>query len=155
MELKEHLIKIVERHMPDQENFLVDIILKGNANQQKVLILIDGDQGVNIDVCAKLSRAVAAELELANLFPDKYTLEVSSPGLDHPITMLRQFKARVGRSLKLTLLDGNELTGKLLGVAQDKIVIDKVIIQGKKQITEELEISLAEVSKAMVIVSFK
>ena len=155
MELKEHLIEIVERHMPDQDHFLVDIILKGNENNQKVLILLDGDLGVNIDACATLSRAVAVELELEDLFPDKYTLEVSSPGLDHPISMLRQFKARIGKGLKLTLKDGNELTGKLLSVGEDKIVIDKVVKQGKKQITEETELSLAEVSKAMVIVSFK
>ena len=155
MELKEHLIAVAERHLPDDSYYLVDIILKGIAENQKVLILIDGDTGVNIDVCAKLSRAVAAELELDDPFPDKYTLEVSSPGLDHPLLMARQYSARIGKGLKLTLADGSECSGKLLSADEDKIVIAKEVKQGKKQVTEETEIALADISRAMVLVSFK
>lgn len=155
MELKEHLKEIAKKHLPGENYFLVDIILKGLEKNQKVLILIDGDNGVNIDACANLSRAIAEELELEDLFPDKYTLEVSSPGIDHPIALLRQYKARIGKSLKLTLNDGKELTGKLLAVSEEKIKIDKIVKQGKKQITEEIEVPLAEVNKAMVLVSFK
>ena len=155
MELKEHLKEIANRHLPGDDYFLVEIILKGLEQNQKVLILIDGDHGVNIDACANLSRAMAEELELEELFPDKYTLEVSSPGIDHPLILLRQYRARVGKSLKLTLKDGREITGKLLSVSEEKIKIDKIVKQGKKQITEEIEVPLAEVSKAMVLVSFK
>lgn len=155
MELKEHLKEIANRHLPGDNYFLVEIILKGLEQNQKVLILIDGDNGVNIDACANLSRAMAEELELEELFPDKYTLEVSSPGIDHPLILLRQYRARVGKSLKLTFKDGREITGKLLSVSEEKIKIDKIVKQGKKQITEEIEVPLAEVSKAMVLVSFK
>lgn len=155
MELKEHLIEIVERHLPDESYYLVEIILKGIAENQKVLILIDGDDGVNIDACAKLSRAVAADLEVEDPFPDKYTLEVSSPGLDHPLIMARQYAGRIGKGLKLTLKDGSECTGKLLSSSEDKIVIAKEVKQGKKQVTEETEIALADISRAMAVVSFK
>lgn len=155
MELKEHLKEIASRHLPGEDYFLVDVILKGLEQNQKVLILIDGDNGVNIDACANLSRAMAEELELEELFPDKYTLEVSSPGIDHPIVLPRQFEARIGKSLKLTLKDNNEITGKLLSAGEERINIDKIVKQGKKQITEEIEVPLAEIAKAMVQVSFK
>lgn len=155
MELKEHIKQIAEKHLPDESYFLVDVVLKGIANSQKVIILIDGDNGVDIDACANVSRAVAAEFEVEDPFPDRYTLEVSSPGLDHPLTLARQYQSRLGKTLKLTMNDGEIWKGKLVSAGEDKIVIEKEIKQGKKQITEETEVPLADISKAMVVVSFK
>lgn len=155
MELKEHIKQIAEKHLPDESYFLVDVVLKGIANSQKVIILIDGDNGVDIDACANVSRAVAAEFEVEDPFPDRYTLEVSSPGLDHPLTLARQYQSRLGKTLKLTMNDGEIWKGKLVSAVEDKIVIEKEIKQGKKQITEETEVPLADISKAMVVVSFK
>ena len=155
MELKEHIKEIVERHLPDESYFLVDVVLKGIDRNQKVIILIDGDNGVDIDACANVSRAVSAEFEVDDPFPDRYTLEVSSPGLDHPLTMARQYSARLGKTLTLTMIDGDVWKGKLIEAADESIVIEKEIKQGKKQITEETKVPLADISKAMVVVSFK
>lgn len=155
MELKEHIKKIVERHLPDETYFLVEVVLKGIAQSQKVIILIDGDNGVDIDACANVSRAVAAEFEVDDPFPDRYTLEVSSPGLDHPLTLPRQFKSRIGKTLKLTMNDGDIWKGKLKSAEEENIVIEKEIKQGKKQITEETQVPLESINKAMVVVSFK
>ena len=60
-------------------------LLRGNVGNQKVLVLIDGDEGVNIDDCSKISRKVGPILEEGDFMPGKYLLEVSSPGLDHPL----------------------------------------------------------------------
>lgn len=155
MELKEHLISLVEKNLPSTEHFLVDIILKGSEQQRKVIILLDGDNGINIDACAKVSRALGAELEEDDPFPGKYTLEVSSTGLDHPLVLQRQYLSRIGKLLVLTLADGSEFKGKLLRVDDKEIVIEKIIKIKKKQTTEETVVPFKDIKKAMVQVSFK
>jgi ribosome maturation factor RimP len=155
MELKAHLIDLVENNLPSQEHFLVDIILKGNAQQRKVIILLDGDNGVSISDCAGVSRAMAAALEEDDPFPGQYTLEVSSAGLDYPLSLKRQYDSRMGKLLALKLTGGEELNGKLLEVADDEITIDKVIKIKKRNSTEVTKVSFSQIEKAMVQVSFK
>ena len=146
---------MVESNLPSQEHFLVDIILKGSDQQQKVIVLLDGDNGVIVDDCAKVSRAMGAALEEDDPFPGKYTLEVSSTGLDHPLTLKRQYLSRIGKELALTLKGGEELKGKLLKVENNEIVIDKILKVKKKITTEETNVPLENIVKAMVQVSFK
>jgi ribosome maturation factor RimP len=155
MELKEHLVTIVEKNLPSQDYFLVDIILKGSEQQRKVIVLLDGDNGITIDACAKVSRALGVELEEDDLFPGRYTLEVSSTGLDYPLVLHRQYMSRIGKLLDLTLTDGTVLKGKLLKVNDNEIIIDSIIKNKKKQTTEETTVSFARIEKAMVLVSFK
>lgn len=155
MELKEQLKQLVESNLPSPEHFLVDIVIKGNDQQQKVIVLLDGDQGVNIDDCARLSRALSAVLEENDPFPGKYTLEVSSAGLDHPLSLKRQYFSRVGKILDLRLANGEEVSGKLITVAEDEIIIDKITKVKKREITEVTKVPLTDIEKAMVRVSFK
>ena len=155
MELKAHLAQLVEQNLPSQGHFLVDIILKGNAQQQKIIVLLDGDNGVSIQDCVGVSRALAAALEEEEPFPGQYTLEVSSAGLDHPLSQERQYLSRVGKLLALKLINGEEIYGKLLKVADNKIVIDKVIKIKKRQTTEATKVPFEQIEKALVQVSFK
>lgn len=155
MELKALLVQLVEENLPSQEHFLVDIILKGNTQQRKVIVLLDGDSGVSISDCASLSRAVAESLEEDDPFPGQYTLEVSSAGLDHPLSLRRQYLSRTGKALALRLTGGEELEGKLLEVADNDITIDRVIEIKNKKTTEATKVPFARIEKAMVQVSFK
>jgi len=155
MELKDRLEKLANDNLPSTDHFLVDIILKGTDQNRKVIVLLDGDNGVNIDECAKLSRGIAAELELDDPFPGKYTLEVSSAGLDHPLSLKRQYFSRIGKLLKLRLKEGKELEGKLQEVLEEEIVLERKIRGNKKQSTEVTRVSLADIDRAMVQVSFK
>jgi len=155
MELKKKLEELAKQSLPSEDIFLVDVILKGTDQSRKVIVLLDGDNGVNIDSCARVSRGMAAELEENDPFPDKYTLEVSSAGIDHPLSMKRQYSSRIGKSLKLSLKSGEEMIGKLLEVGEDKILIDKEIKINKKQSTEATSIAFDSISKSMVQVSFK
>ena len=56
MELKKRLVELANQCLPSAEHFLVDIVLKGTDQNQKVIVLLDGDSGVSIDDCAKVSR---------------------------------------------------------------------------------------------------
>ncbi|MEO1256534.1 MAG: hypothetical protein AAFY41_16830, partial [Bacteroidota bacterium] len=97
---EEKIKEIVENSLQGSKDlFLVDVKLKGNVGNQKVLIFIDGDQGISIDQCSKISREVASVMEEEDFIKGKYTLEVSSPGLDFPLSMHRQYVKNVGREL--------------------------------------------------------
>lgn len=119
-------------------------------------LLIDSDQGLTIETCARLSRLVSGELEEKEIMPDAYTIEVSSPGLDYPLSSKRQYMKNIGRELKVNLSTDKEVVGKLLGVDDTGI---KMLVRkkekGKKATEEELAIPFEEVKKSIVQVSFK
>ncbi|MCH7397507.1 ribosome maturation factor RimP [Belliella sp. R4-6] len=156
MSLKQTIEEIVEKHLPDEEHFIVDIQLIENSSKPQLKILIDADKGVSIDACAFLSRQVGEEIEAKELLADAYVLEVSSPGVDYPLNSRRQYVKNIGRKLKVTLTDGKETEGELLQVDPSEIKL-KVIKKekGKKATEEEVVYPLEEIKKSIVLVSFK
>ncbi|AFL83220.1 hypothetical protein Belba_0563 [Belliella baltica DSM 15883] len=156
MNLRSTIEEIVEKHLPDQEHFVVEVQLIENASKPQLKILIDADQGVSIETCAFISRQVGEEIEAKELLSDAYVLEVSSPGVDYPLNSKRQYLKNVGRKLKVTLIDGRETEGQLLSVGPSDIKLKVVKKEkGKKATEEELEITLEEIKKSIVLVSFK
>ena len=154
-DLKHVIVDLVEKHLPDAEHFIVEVKVERVADKTKVLVLVDADQGMTIAACAKLSRALSGELETNELLEEAYTLEVSSPGLDYPLTEKRQYLKNIGRSLKVYLLSGEEVLGKLKEVEEQgiKLVVVKKE-KGKKSVEEELSIFSNEIKKSVVQVSF-
>lgn len=156
MSLKQTIEEIVTKHLPDESHFVVDVLLNEKGPKHKISILIDADGGLNIDTCATVSRAVGEELEAKNVIDNAYILEVSSPGLDHPLTGKRQYQKNMGRNLQVTLENGDQLEGKLTGVDQaDLTLLVKQKEKGKKAVEHEMKIALDQVKKSIVLVSFK
>ncbi len=143
----------------EEEFFVVEISFLNKKPKSKLLVLVDGDQGISIDKCAEISRSLANYLEEANLIEQAFVLEVSSPGLDKPLKMQRQYHKNIGRLLKLVLKDGSTETGTLKEVADNQIVIerDNNKKKNKKQMETEQTLSLVldEIARAEVLVSFK
>src|SRR5690606_36907726 len=79
-ELKQKIEEIVERHLPDESHFIVEVEVGEKGAQKQIRILIDADGGLNINTCALVSRAVGEEIEAIGLLDQAYVLEVSSPG---------------------------------------------------------------------------
>ena len=98
--------------------FIVDLRLSGSPGNQRLTILIDGDSGMDIDQCASISRMLGARIEEAEVFADKYFLEVSSPGVDTPLKLLRQYVKNIGRGVKVELQNGEKLNGELTQVQE-------------------------------------
>ena len=156
MELREQLLEIAEQHLKDDSFFIVDVIVKGSGGgKMKVLILLDGDEGVNIDDCADLSRAMGMYIETEEVIEQAYILEVSSPGLDHPLKLNRQFAKNIGRRLKLQMIDGSQHTGKLVAVQAEGFEFEKEVKEKKKTVHQLVSIGFEEIEKANVLVSFK
>jgi ribosome maturation factor RimP len=156
MDLKQIIEEIVNKHLPDDSHFVVDVKLDDQNNRPQLKILIDADQGISIDACAKVSRQVGEEIEAKELLNDAYVLEVSSPGLDFPLNSKRQYAKNIGRKLKVTLLDGKEEEGELVQVGQSDIFLKiKKKEKSKKATEEEIQVALDQIKKSIVLVSFK
>ena len=111
--------------------FLVDIKIKPTNN---VKVFIDGDQGISIEKCVQFNRALYKKLEDRALFPNgDFSLEVSSPGLDEPLKLHRQYRKNVGRQVELILQDGSKVDGRLLDVSEDGIIVEETRGKNKKK----------------------
>ncbi len=156
--LKEKLTDIAEKHLPDENHYLVDVVLSEKAGKKLVSVLVDGDQGVNIQTCADMSRAISEEVEAYEVIEDAYVLEVSSPGVDFPLKTMRQYRKNLNRDLLITLADGKEVLGTLLEVDESVVKLnakEKAKGKSKKIVTKEVEIPFSEIIKSIVQVSFK
>ena len=154
MDQVEEIRKLVTENLsPDK--FVVEVLVSSKKLPRRVAVMIDGDQGVTIDDCAELSRTLSREFdERAYFGDDNYLLEVSTPGLDHPLKFKRQYTKNTGRNVKVVLKEGSA-EGKLKEVTDDKITLVQETGTGKKKEVKEIEIPFSEIDKTFVLVSFK
>jgi len=133
-------------------HFIVDVLYFERQRPAKVMVIVDGDNGVTIDTCASLSRKLASLMDERNVPEDAYVLEVTTPGVDHPLRMKRQYFKNAGRQFKVHLKDKSIVQGKLESVSDEKLVI---LQQVDKKQTKSTEIMFDDIEKAFVMVSFK
>ncbi|EOZ92106.1 hypothetical protein A33Q_4199 [Indibacter alkaliphilus LW1] len=156
MSTRQTIEEIVEKYLPDESHFVVEVQVLDKGAKAQVKILIDADLGLNIDTCAKVSRQVGEELEAKEILSKAYVLEVSSPGVDYPLSSKRQYQKNVGRNLKVSLLDGKELEGELVAVGNTEVQLKiKVKEKGKKAVEQNIQVALDQIKKSIVLVSFK
>jgi ribosome maturation factor RimP len=143
----------VQNLSPDK--FVVEVLVSVKKLPKRLLVIIDGDHSVNIDDCAELSRQLSKSLDDKAFFgDDNYMLEVSTPGLDHPLKLKRQYYKNIGRGMKIKFQE-TVTEGKLMEVLEDRIILDQETMAGKKTEIRRLEILFSEIDKAFVMVSFK
>ena len=132
---------------------LEDVELRTVGRRLVVRVLVDSDHGVTLDEVAVASRAVSDALDSSDVLGDEaYTLEVSSPGVDRPLTLPRHWRRNVGRLVSVTVTDGRETTGRLLSVSDDAATVElEVNLKGRISRTT---IALADVRRAVVQVEF-
>lgn len=157
MEIRQQIAQWVDEVLADRADlFVVHLDLKGSGPAQKIMVHLDGDSGVQIEDCVKVSRHLEKNLEESDIIKSAYTIEVSSAGLDHPLAMPRQYVKNIGRSLKLSMPEGKEEKGKLISADDNGIVLAAERKEkGKKKINiEEVSIAYKDIVKAFVQVSF-
>lgn len=154
MKVEQRVKELVTEKIADRPDlFLVEIKMQTNG---KLSILVDGDKGIAIQDCAAISRHVGFHLEEENVVDTAYTLEVSSPGVDFPLTLLRQYVKNVGRSISVKFKDGNKTEGKLAEVQEGQILLQEVKKEkGKKAQNVDRLIPFDEIAESKVLISFK
>ena len=134
------------------EAFLIEI--KSTPGNQ-ITVLLDADDGITIDRCIKINRALYKYIEETELFPDgNFSLEVSSPGVDRPLDSHRQYLKNIGRQVEVLYADGTKLEGKLTRVDEEGITIEQQEGKGKKMNTKEVTILFNEIKHTTVLITF-
>lgn len=154
MELTEQIERLAAKLVKDKSQFIVEVVASLRKKPNKLIVIVDGDTGVTIDDCAELSRALSENLDKSEILKDPYMLEVSTPGLDHPLKLLRQYHKNKGRKVRVKYTNG-VLEGLLTEVAEKEITLQQETGKGKKKEVKEITIPFSDIDKTFVLVSFK
>ncbi|MFM8912545.1 MAG: ribosome maturation factor RimP [Flammeovirgaceae bacterium] len=153
MELNQKIRELAEAGLTNSAHFVVDVTIS-KYKPQKVTVFVDGDKGISIDDCADLSRYLGEKLDEENVMADAYTLEVSTPGIDHPLKLNRQYFANIGRQVKVLLKDKEIVKGRLVAANSAAISVETQNKDSKKKELTNIDIPFIEIEKTIVTVSF-
>jgi ribosome maturation factor RimP len=123
------------------------------ANDIKVFL--DADDGITIEKCTSVNKALYKFIEETGLFPDgNFSLEVSSPGVDEPLKLHRQYKKNIGRKVEVLMNDGSTTEGTLLNVSDNEITVEEKTGKGNKAIIKTKAISFNQIKHTTVLITF-
>ncbi len=152
---KSEIEQIVIAQLDEATQFLVDITV---STSNKINVYIDGFEGVSIDDCIRVSRAIEGNYDRD---VEDFELEVSTAGLDLPFKVIQQYEKNLENDVKVTDLTGNVFKGKLIDVSEEGFKIEfqkKIKLEGKKKkqlVTEQLSFRFDEIKSTKVEISFK
>ena len=151
MALKDQISELVTPAVSDLGFYLEDVHIATPGSHSIVTCIVDGDASLNLDQVTSVSRVISELLdEAAFMGETPFTLEVTSPGVDRPLTQPRHFAKNVDRLLKIIKLDGSEVTGRILSNTDHDVTLTVAV---KKETTEQT-ISLSEIKRAVVEIEF-
>ena len=128
---------------------LEDVQIRSAGRRQLVRVLIDADGGISLDLVAQVSRDVSEAMDAADsrLGLGAYVLEVSSPGVERPLTLPRHFRRAQGRLVRLTMRDGRTVEGRITAADDERITVTKA--------TKVNTVAVADIVSGQVQVEFK
>ncbi len=131
-----------------------DVVIDTGTRPPRITVIADADDGLDLDSIAALSRSASELLDSVDSpnSDSPYVLEVTSPGVDRPLTTEKHYRRACGRKVEVTLSDGSQLTGRL-GETSDGIVA-LVVREGGRGNYSVREMPLDGIAKAVVQVEF-
>ena len=134
--------------------FIVEVVVKpGN----KIVVLLDNDNGLSINECVEVSRHIEGSLDRE---VEDYELEVSSPGLDQPFKVNRQYQKYVGKQVAVVTKDGKKIQGQLTFADKNKIVVEEKAREkvegkkGKQLVVRNHELAYNLIKETKIVISF-
>ncbi len=158
--VEEKIREILEQKLSEEgfeDCFIVSISVKNNS---KVLVHVDCDSGFPIRKCVSVSRRVESFLDETLLLGEKYNLEVSSPGLDNPLLLPRQYRNNIGRDLSVKIDENKKISGTLIDCDEEGIVLEMENSKKNKKKSDSTEedrnvrLDFKDFIEAKVIVKF-
>jgi ribosome maturation factor RimP len=151
MALKDQISELVTPAVSGQGFYLEDVHVATPGSHRIVTCIVDGDASLNLDQVTSVSRVISELLdEAAFMGETPFTLEVTSPGVDRPLTQPRHFAKNADRLLKIVKVDGSEVTGRILSNTDHDVTLSVAV---KKEIVEQT-VSLADIKRAVVEIEF-
>lgn len=145
------LSKALEEH---PSLFLIDLSI---SETNQIRVIIDGDQGVKVEDCIAISRAIEHNLDRED---QDFSLEVMSAGVSEPLVLSRQYKKNIGRKLKVKTGAGKTVEGELINVDEEAVTLTwktrepKPVGKGKVTVKKEAVLPYKEIVEAKVMVTF-
>jgi ribosome maturation factor RimP len=146
----EQVIELLSAEFARAGYEIEDVAIDTGTRPPRIRLIADGDRPLDLDAVAELSRLASERLDAVDTGDTAYELEVSSPGVDRPLTSEKHFRRAHARKVEMELVDGTTLIGRL-GVTADGVA-DLLIRAGSGWTVRR--VVLADVSKAVVQVEF-
>jgi len=153
--IKEKVLELVNKALSEKPSiFLIYLVI---SETNKIVITLDGDNGVTLQDCIDVSRNVEHNLDRDEF---DFSLEVTSIGIDSELKLTRQYQKNIGRKLNVDTIDGNKIEAIITNANQDFITLEwasrepKKIGKGKETITHKKEIPYSEIKSAKVMIVF-
>ena len=126
-------------------------IIKRNKNTN-FKIAVYNENGVTIDDCAKISKALDVDFELENKYGENYTIEVSSPGIARRLKTIKEYKIFIGKKVEIFLLKEDKKTEKITAIIKS---IDNDLIKFSIEDGSELKVNFADIKKGRLVPDIK
>ncbi len=151
MALKDQISEYITPALHKAGYFLEDVNLVSPGQHRIVTVIVDGESALNLDQVTVASKLVSELLDEATFMGETpFTLEVTSPGIDRPLTLPRHFAKNVDRLLKVTKTDGVVVTGRILANTDNELTLSET----EKKDEKEVVISLGDIKRAQVEIEF-
>jgi ribosome maturation factor RimP len=142
---KEKISRLLEEPLAIEGAELVELVISRYKNNVTLRVFVYAADGVPLDKCARLSRIIGDIIDGTDMFEGGYTLEVSSPGLDRPLTALRDFRYRIGEDVRIAFADRSrkKVTAEIVSTTDDAVVF--------RNAEGEFRIGLDEIEEARIV----
>ena len=151
MALKDQVSELITPALHQAGYFLEDVNIVSPGQHRIVTVIVDGESGLNLDQVTVASKLVSELLDAAAFMGETpFTLEVTSPGIDRPLTLPRHFAKNVDRLLKVTKTDGLTVTGRILSNTENDVTLSVT----EKKDFKEVVVALADIKRATVEIEF-
>ena len=140
------ILELVNQHLEGTDKFLVNLKI---TPDNRIYVDIDGDNGVTIDDCIELSRAIESSLDRNE---EDFALDVSSAGADQPLKMKRQYTKNLGREVEALAADGEKTIGILSEVGDDDFMLH--VAGTKKVAPHDVRLRYADMKSVRVTIKF-
>ena len=143
MALRDQIFELVEPLVTKAGLVLEEVQVQTPGKNRFVTVIVDSETGLNLDQVTEASRIVGEAMDSAPFMGDApYTLEVTSPGVDRPLTAPRHWRKNVDRLVKIIKLDGEICKGRIASATEEEVTLDCC------------SVSYADIKRAVIEVEF-
>ena len=145
---KEEISAVITPALSDLGFYLEDITITSAGRRSMLTVIVDGDTHLSLDQVTVATKAISEIVEnIQSLGQAPFTLEVTSPGLDRPLTKPRHWRKNIDRLVKIVLLDGKEIKGRVKDATEISATIDEQVVKFSDIKRATLEIEFKQVGK--------
>ena len=145
---KEEISAAITPALSDLGFYLEDITITSAGRRSMITVIVDGDNHLSLDQVTVATKAIGEIVEnIQSLGESAFTLEVTSPGLDRPLTKPRHWRKNIDRLVKIVLLDGKEVKGRVKDVSEISTTVDDQVVKFSEIKRATLETEFKQVGK--------